>query len=255
MEDEILGELPVYEEPSRDILIGELPIFLCNELIQQINEQLVVTFMCDESMDDIVGAFRACESFAYSDTTYDGYTIVKAFNMRVGEDEKTVYQITLEKVPEDPFTDDQGFALKYAIDNMPDEDAVGHKSLFYDWENIEDGEWIPEGERLNYNEKLWKCAKGHNKSFDYWPGKDPTLFEQLDKDKHEGTVDDPIPVPESVTTSGFTYIYGKYYIWQNTTYLCKRGGIEKPEELYGQEVKLNYSPDALIGHYFEKVEE
>lgn len=252
--DENLEE-PIYEEPSRDILIGELPIFLCNELIQQINEQLVVTFMCEAGMDDIVGAFRMCESFSYADTTYEGYTIDKAFNMRVGDDEKTVYQITLEKVPEDPFTDDHEFALKYAVDNMPDEDAVEHKSLFYDWENIEDGEWIPEGQRLNYNDKLWKCAKGHNKSFDYWPGKDPTLFEQLDKDEHEGTIDDPIPVPESVITSGFTYIYGKYYSWQDKLCLCKRGGIANPEELYGQEVKLNYAPDALIGHYFEIVEE
>lgn len=255
MDGEILEEMPVYEEPSRDILIGELPIFLCNELIQQINEQLVVTFMCDSGMDAIVEAFRDCTSFSYADTTYDGYTIVKAFNMRVGEDEKTVYQITLEKVPEDPFTDDQEFALKYAVDNMPDEDALEHKSLFVNWEDIEDGVWIPEGERLNFDDKLWKCAKGHNKSFDYWPGKDPTLFEQIDKDEHEGTVDDPIPVPDSVTTSGFTCIYGKYYSWKDVIYLCKRGGIEKPEELYGQEVKIYYSPDALIRQYFEKVEE
>lgn len=253
MEDEILEEMPVYEEPSRDILIGELPIFLCNELIQQINEQLIVTFMCDEGMDTIVEAFRDCTSFSYADTTYDGYTIVKAFNMRVGDDEKTVYQITLEKVPEDPFTDDQEFALKYAVDNMPDEDALEHKSLFANWEDIEDGVWIPEGQRLNYNDKLWKCAKGHNKSFDYWPGKDPTLFEQLDKDEHEGTIDDPIPVPESVTTSGFTYIYGKYYSWNGATYLCKRGSVPNPEEMYGQEVKLTYAPDALIGHYFVTV--
>lgn len=253
MEDEILEELPVYEEPSRDILIGELPIFLCNELIQQINEQLVVTFMCDDGMDTIVEAFRDCTSFSYADTTYDGYTIVKAFNMRVGDDEKTVYQITLEKIPEDPFTDDREFALKYAVDNMPDEDALEHNSLFRNWEDLGNDEWIPEGQRLNYNDKLWKCAKGHNKSFDYWPGKDPTLFEQLDKDEHEGTIDDPIPVPDSVTTSGFTYIYGKYYSWQDVIYLCKRGGVANPEKLYGQEVKLNYAPDALIGHYFVTV--
>lgn len=253
MDGEILEEMPVYEEPSRDILIGELPIFLCNELIQQINDQLVVTFMCDESMDDIVGAFRVCESFTYSDTSYEGYTIVKAFNMRVGDDEKTVYQITLEKLPEDPFTDDQEFALTYAVDNMPDEDALEHKSLFANWEDLGKGEWIPEGQRLNYNDKLWKCAKGHNKNTDYWPGKDPTLFEQLDKDEHKGTLEDPIPVPDSVTTSGFTYIYGKYYSWNGATYLCKRGSVPNPEEMYGQEVKLTYAPDALIGHYFVTV--
>lgn len=250
--DENLEE-PIYEEPSRDILIGELPIFLCNELIQQINEQLVVTFMCESGMDAIVEAFRDCTSFSYADTTYDGYTIVKAFNMRVGDDEKTVYQITLEKIPEDPFTDDQEFALKYAVDNMPDEDAIGHKSLFDNWEELKDGEWIPEGKRVNYDDKLWKCAKEHKKQSDWWPGKDPTPFEELDKDEHEGTIDDPIPVPDSVTTSGFTYIYGKYYSWNGATYLCKRGSVPNPEEMYGQEVKLTYAPDALIGHYFVTV--
>ena len=105
------------------------------------------------------------------------------------------------------------------------------------------------------DDKLWKCAKGHNKNTDYWPGKDPTLFEELDKDEHAGTLEDPIPVPDSVTVSGFTYIYGKYYIWQDVKYLCKRGGVANPEELYGQEIKLNYTPDALIGQYFEIVEE
>ena len=249
MEDEILEETPVYEEPSRDILIGELPIFLCNELIQQINEQLVVTFMCDEGMDTIVEAFRACESFAYSDTTYEGYTIVKAFNMTVGDDDKVVYRITLEKVPEDPFTDDQEFALKYATDNMPDADALEHKSLFANWEDLNNGEWIPEGERLNYNEKLWKCAKGHNKSTDYWPGKDPTLFEQLDKDGHEGTIDDPIPVPDTVTTAGMEYEKGKYYIEGSTVYLMDRTGMNT-----GEMVKLYFAPSSLLGQYFSAVE-
>lgn len=255
MEDEILEETPVYEEPSRDILIGELPIFLCNELIQQINEQLVVTFMCDAGMDTIVEAFRNCTSFSYADTTYDGYTIVKAFNMRVGDDEKTVYQITLEKVPEDPFTDDQEFAMQYAIDNMSDEDALEHRTLFSNWEDIPDGTEIKAGLRLNFNGGLWKCAKKHKKQVSWYPGADPTLFEQLDKDEHEGTLEDPIPVPDSVSTSGFTYIYGKYYLWGGVTYLCKRGGVANPEEMYGQEVKLNYTPDTLIGSYFEKMEE
>lgn len=68
-----------------------------------------------------------------------------------------------------------------------------------------------------------------------------------------GTLEDPIPVPDSVTTSGFTYVYGKYYIEGETIYLCKRAGVENPEEMYGQEETLYYGPAAMVGQYFEIV--
>lgn len=66
-------------------------------------------------------------------------------------------------------------------------------------------------------------------------------------------MEDPIPVPDSVTTSGFTYVYGKYYEENGIAYICKRGGVENPEEMYGQEETLYYAPSALIGQYFEQV--
>lgn len=83
-------------------------------------------------------------------------------------------------------------------------------------------------------------------------GGGPTLWEQIVED-HEGTLEDPIPVPDSVTTSGFTYVYGKYYIEGENIYLCKRGGVENPEEMYGQEETLYYGPAAMVGQYFEIV--
>ena len=140
------------------------------------------------------------------------------------------------------------------LKEMPREEAVDFKFLYKEWESFPDGYEFIVGDRMMYKGRLFEVAKGRKKQSDWWPGKDPTLFEELDKDEHEGTLEDPIPVPESVTTSGFTYIYGKYYSWQDVIYLCKRGGIANPEELYGQEVKLNYAPDALIGQYFVSID-
>lgn len=249
-----MDEEITYEEPSKELSIGSITITLINEMIQQINDQLCVTFTNEgNTMDEILSAFESCEELTYSDQTYTGYTVVKKFEMSIDNIDQQIYQIMLEHPPEDPLTDDQTVAIQYAADNMPDEMALDCRSIFDNWEDIPDGEKIPEGKRLNFDDKLWKCAKEHNKSSDYWPGKDPTLFEQLDKDEHKGTLEDPIPVPDSVTTSGFTCIYGKYYSWKDVIYLCKRGGVANPEELYGQEVKLYYSPDALIGHYFVRV--
>lgn len=253
-------ETPVLE-PDRNLNISGLQITLCNEMIQKINEQLVVTFTTKASLDDIVQAFKNNEKIEYDDQCYEGYQMIMALTSKIGNMGTLIHQITLELVPEpepEPpvaeLSEDQEFAIAYAVSCMSDGDAVEHKSLFMNYEDIEEGAEIQERVRLNYKDGLWKCNKTHKKNSATWfPGNDPTLFEQLDKDEHKGTQEDPIPVPESVTTSGFTYIYGKYYSWNDTVYICKRGGVPKPEDMYGQEVKLNYSPDALIGQYFEKV--
>lgn len=136
------------------------------------------------------------------------------------------------------------------LKEMPREKAVDFKFLYKEWESFPDGYEFIVGDRTMYKGRLFEVAKGHNKQSDWYPGADPTLFEQFDKDEHKGTKEDPIPVPESVTTSGFTYIYGKYYKWKDITYLCQRGGVSNPESMYGQEEKLYATPDSLIGHYF-----
>lgn len=136
------------------------------------------------------------------------------------------------------------------LNELPKEEALNYKFLYKEWDSYRDGFELTEGMRLMYKGNLWQVEKTHNKQSNRYPGADPTLFEQFDKDEHKGTKEDPIPVPESVTTSGFTYIYGKYYKWKDITYLCQRGGVSNPESMYGQEEKLYATPDSLIGHYF-----
>lgn len=72
----------------------------------------------------------------------------------------------------------------------------------------------------------------------------------MDTGEHAGTLEDPIPVPDTVTIAGMEYVYGKYYQEGDTVYLCKRGGVEDPESMYGQKEKLYFSPSAMIGQYF-----
>lgn len=140
------------------------------------------------------------------------------------------------------------------LNELPDDEAKDIPLCFDSWETFADGYEFIEGKRVEYKGGLWKCKKAHNKQASWYPGADPTLWEQLDKDEHAGTKEDPIPVPDSVTTSGFTYIYGKYYLENGVTYLCKRGGIpdEQAEAMYGQSETLYFAPSALVGTYFVK---
>lgn len=139
---------------------------------------------------------------------------------------------------------------------LPDEQAKDIPYCYTPWSDYADGyEFTENKERVEYNGGLWKCKKTHKKQASWYPGADPTLWEQLDKENHEGTLEDPIPVPESVRTSGFTYIYGKYYSEADQKYLFKRGGIpdEQAEAMYGQSETLYFPPSALVGSYTEVV--
>lgn len=141
--------------------------------------------------------------------------------------------------------------MQTALTYLTDEQALTVKGLYADWEDDPVGyEYKMENPldlRRNYNGGLWKLKKNHAKQADWYPGADPTLWEQI-VEGHEGTLEDPIPVPDSVTTSGFTYIYGKYYKEGEEIYLAKREGKND-----GEEETLYFAPSALIGQYFEKV--
>lgn len=139
------------------------------------------------------------------------------------------------------FTDEQSLKCKGLYKNWA-EDPVGYE---YSLDN-------PEDLRRNFNNGLWRLQKDHAKQEDWYPGKDPTLWQEI-VEGHDGTMDDPIPVPESAVTSGFEYEYGKYYIENNVVYLCKRGGVLNPEEMYGEKVTLYFMPSKMIDQYFEIV--
>lgn len=79
----------------------------------------------------------------------------------------------------------------------------------------------------------------------------PTLVDIINPATLEesGTQTNPIVIVDNdIAHNGYLYTYGKYYKWNNTVYLCKRQG-----ESDGGTIKLFYTPDQLIGHYFTLV--
>ena len=143
--------------------------------------------------------------------------------------------------------------LLTAISYLSDEQALTVKSLYLEWDSDPIGyEYKTSNSsdsRRQFNGKLWKLNKDHKKQLDWYPGADPTLWTEI-VEGHEGTIEDPIPVPDSVTTSGFEYVYGKYYQEGEQIYLAKRDGKED-----GETEKLFYAPSALINQYFVLVTE
>lgn len=145
-------------------------------------------------------------------------------------------------------------SVNTAISYLSDDQAMMVKDLYADWESDPVGypydEDNPKDLRRRYSDRLWRLQKSHSKQLDWYPGADPTLWTEI-VEGHSGTYDDPIPVPSSVTVSGFEYEYGKYYLDGENIYLCKRAGVENPEEMYGQKEILYFYPSSLVGTYFE----
>lgn len=79
----------------------------------------------------------------------------------------------------------------------------------------------------------------------------PTLVDIINPATTEesGTQTNPIEIIDNdIAHNGYLYTYGKYYKWNGVLYQCKRTG-----EAEGGTIKLFYTPDQLIEHYFVTV--
>lgn len=142
--------------------------------------------------------------------------------------------------------------INTAIEYLTDEQALIVKTLYSAYEY---GKLYEEGRRVLYNGLLFKCRQKHTSQEGSEPGVAPSLWVALESGAEAGTLEDPIPVPETISISGMEYEYGKYYKEGNSVYLCKRGGItdEQAEAMYGQKEILSFPPSDLVGQYFELV--
>lgn len=219
------------------------------------------------------GKISSVESFKFSDCIEievdDDFNVMDIFNYKY-EDGKLVELTPEEKEEFYPTQKDEKAMQEASLQTMitasartsflvelPDEQAKDIPYCYTPWGDYADGyEFTENKERVEYNGGLWKCKKTHKKQASLYPGVDPTLWEQLDKDKHKGTIGDPIPVSDSVTTSGFTYEYGLHYkdnAESQEIYLFERQSIPNPETMYRQKEVLYFKPSALVGKYCRKV--
>lgn len=135
---------------------------------------------------------------------------------------------------------------------LSDAQALKAKALYDTFDDLVKVEYTAEkqGFKFRDGDDLWKTAKDSVKfEAQYRPGEGTeSLYTHIDE-THDGTLEDPIPAKANME-----YEYGKYYSDGGAIYICERGGVENPEELYGQKIVLQYLPSELIGQYFSVVE-
>lgn len=134
---------------------------------------------------------------------------------------------------------------------LSDAQALEAKALYDTFDEFVEAKYTAEKQGFKFRDgkDLWKTAQDNVKfQAQYRPGQGTeSLYTHIDED-HAGTQEDPIPAKANME-----YEYGKYYSEGDAIYICERGGIPNPEELYGQKVVLQYLPSEMIGQYFRAV--
>jgi hypothetical protein len=126
--------------------------------------------------------------------------------------------------------------MRSVVDNKI---AVKSKGVYPEWKaNVT----YNVGDRLHFGEQLYEVQQVHTSQEDWTPTVTPALYVAIDEE-HEGTIEDPIPA-----VAGMLYEKGLYYIYNDVIYLCIR------EDTEGGTV-LHFTPDQLVGNYFEIVEQ
>ncbi len=179
---------------------------------------------------------------------YEGYTQLYQIAWSPGNI-YTVVMYKQETLPEAQ-AEVQAVAVLVAqiqAQSLPDEQAVTVKAIYpaYDPNGVQ----YPVDFKVLQDDVLYKCLQEHVSQESWAPGIAPSIWVAVDTGEHAGTQEDPIPVPDTVTTAGMEYEKGKYYSEGESVYLMDRQGMDE-----GDKVTLYFPPSALIGQYFSVAE-
>lgn len=179
---------------------------------------------------------------------YEGYTQLYQIVWSPGN----IYTVTMYKQETLPEVQAEVQAATVMVaqiqaQSLPDEQAATVKAIYPAWSP--DGVQYTEDYKVLHEDILYKCISAHTSQADWAPGVAPSLWTAVETGDHAGTQEDPIPVPDTVTTAGMEYECGKYYSEGGTVYLMDRQGMDE-----GDKVTLYFPPSALIGQYFSVVE-
>ena len=180
--------------------------------------------------------------------TYDGYTAFYRTEIYTGQ----IYGVMMykqETLPEAQSQMVQAAVLvaQMQAQSLTDEQALTVKALYPAWDP--NGVQYSKDYKVLHDETLYKCLQAHTSQESWAPGAAPSLWVAVSSGEHAGTQEDPIPVPDTVTTAGMEYEKGKYYSEGGTVYLMDRTGMNT-----GEKTNLYFPPSALVGQYFSVVE-
>ena len=130
---------------------------------------------------------------------------------------------------------------------ITDKQAATFKSMYPQWENVI-GQTVKKGFKFQYEYILYKVIQESMTIQEQWiPGQGTSaIYSQIIEEQDAGTKDNPISVPQDVTTNSFTYVVGKYYMEDGMIYKCQ--GMMGDED--GKGYSFPYKPLQLLGQYF-----
>ena len=105
--------------------------------------------------------------------------------------------------------------LQEQVSQQTDEEALENIELFPTWQS-KIGVQVNQGERLYYDDKLFKVLQTHTPQDDWRPDTTASLYVQVVADD-AGTIDNPIAFEVNMEL-----IEGKYYTENGVKYLCVR---------------------------------
>lgn len=128
--------------------------------------------------------------------------------------------------------------MQSVVVDQTDEEALENIELFPTWQS-KIGIQVEQGDRLYFDDKLYKVLQTHTPQDDWRPDATASLYVQVVIESGDtGTIDNPIPY-----SLNMELIEGKYYIEDGIKYLCTRA------------LAASYWPlRDLVGQYVEVVE-
>lgn len=179
---------------------------------------------------------------------YEGYTQLYQIAWSPGN----IYTVTMYKQETLPEVQAEVQAATVMVaqiqaQSLTDEQALTVKAIYPAWspDNVQ----YAVDFKVLHEDTLYKCISAHTSQSDWAPGAAPSLWTAIESGEHAGTQEDPIPVPETVTTAGMEHEKGKYYSEGGKVYLMDREGMED-----GEKITLYFAPSALVGQYFSVAE-
>lgn len=127
--------------------------------------------------------------------------------------------------------------LQEQVKQQTDEEALENIELFPTWQS-KLGVQVQQGERLYFDDKLYKVLQTHTPQEDWRPDSTASLYVQVVADD-SGTIDHPIEFQLNMEL-----VEGKYYTEENVKYLCTRSLAQSVWHLA-----------YLVGQYVEVVNE